>query len=370
MKTFSTNHNLVFYTDSRFISLKSSKKLSQFGTAFFISKLRTFVSLNLQLKEKMDETPKRFDRIIAILIQLQSKKIVKAQELAHRFEVSLRTIYRDIRTLEASGVPIYSEAGVGYALMDGYRLPPVMFTREEVSSFIAAEKLMQKFTDPSLGSHYASAMYKLKSVLRSNDKDWLSNIESKILMQSQEPLFHDSSPNTLAVLFESIAEKKQILLCYKTLEAEEASNRNIEPVGVFHDHNNWYFLGYCHLRKDYRQFRTDRILGIQKTDCDFTIEHDSLETYLKKNETIPTTKVRILASKKIINYLRYEQKYHGFVSEKEVNDEIEMTFMSRNIEEGFSRWFLTFGDYAEILEPQRLKDRVLELIERNRKKLL
>jgi biotin operon repressor len=107
-------------------------------------KAKTFVSLNLCTleknlqKKKMDETPKRFDRIVAILIQLQSKKIVKAQELADRFEVSLRTIYRDIRTLEASGVPIYSEAAVGYALMEGYRLPPVMFTREEVSSFIAA----------------------------------------------------------------------------------------------------------------------------------------------------------------------------------------------------------------------------------------
>lgn len=317
----------------------------------------------------LDETPKRFDRIIAILIQLQSKKIVKAQELANRFEVSLRTIYRDIRTLEASGVPIYSEAGVGYALMDGYRLPPVMFTREEVSSFIAAEKLMQKFTDPSLGSHYASAMYKLKSVLRSTDKDWVSNIESRILMQTQEPLFHDSSPNTLTLLFDSIAEKKQIILCYKTIEAEQATNRNIEPVGVFHDHNNWYFLGYCHLRQDYRQFRTDRILGIQKTECDFTIEHDSLETYLTKTETIPTTKVRILVDKKIINYIRYEQKYHGYVSEKEAGNQIEMTFMSRDIQESFPRWFLMFGDYATILEPEKLKTRTLELVETYIKRL-
>ncbi|MFH7015961.1 helix-turn-helix transcriptional regulator [Flavobacterium sp. FlaQc-47] len=316
----------------------------------------------------MDETPKRFDRIVAILIQLQSKKIVKAQELAHRFDVSLRTIYRDIRTLEASGVPIYSEAGVGYALMDGYRLPPVMFTREEVSSFIAAEKLMQKFTDPSLGSHYASAMYKLKSVLRGTDKDWLSNVESRILMQAAEPLFHDSSPNTLALLFESIAEKKQIILCYKTLEAEEPTKRNIEPVGVFHDHNNWYFLGYCHLRKDYRQFRTDRIQGIKKTEFDFTIEHDSLETYLVKNETIPTTKVRILVEKKVLNYLRYEQKYHGFVSEKEIGNQIEMTFMSRDIQEGFPRWILMFGDYARILEPETLRTRVLELIETYKKR--
>lgn len=318
----------------------------------------------------MDETPKRFDRIIAILIQLQSKKIVKAQELADRFEVSLRTIYRDIRTLEASGVPIYSEAGVGYALMEGYRLPPVMFTREEVSSFIAAEKLMQKFTDPALGSHYASAMYKLKSVLRSTDKDWLSNIESRILMQNQEALFHDNSPNTLAVLFESISEKKQILLFYKTLEAEEPTTRNIEPVGVFHDHNNWYFLGYCHLRKDYRQFRTDRIQGIQKTDCDFTIEHDSLETYLNKNETIPTIKVRILVDKKIMRYLDFEKKYHGYVSEKEIDGQVEMTFMCRDIQSGFPRWFMMFGDYATIQEPESLKTRVLELIEAYKERLL
>ena len=318
----------------------------------------------------MDETPKRFDRIVAILIQLQSKKIVKAQELADRFEVSLRTIYRDIRTLEASGVPIYSEAGVGYALMEGYRLPPVMFTREEVSSFIAAEKLMQKFTDPSLGNHYASAMYKLKSVLRSNDKDWLSNIESRVVMQTAEPMFNDNSPNTLAVLFESIAEKKQILLSYKTFDKEEVTQRNIEPVGVFHDHNNWYFLGYCHLRKDYRQFRTDRIQAIKKTDCDFTIEHDSLETYLNKTETIPTTKVRILIEKKIARYLVTEKKYHGFVSEKEVDGKIEMTFMSSSVDNGFPRWFLMFGDYATILEPESLKIRTLELLEVNRKRLL
>ncbi|MBP4138062.1 helix-turn-helix transcriptional regulator [Flavobacterium geliluteum] len=317
----------------------------------------------------MDETPKRFDRIVAILIQLQSKKIVKAQELADRFEVSLRTIYRDIRTLEASGVPIYSEAGVGYALMEGYRLPPVMFTREEVSSFIAAEKLMQKFTDTALGNHHVSAMYKLKSVLRSTDKDWLTNIESKIVMQASEPMFNDRSPNTLAVLFESIAEKKQILLSYKTLESETATNRNIEPVGVFHDHNNWYFFGFCHLRKEYRQFRTDRIQGIQKTEHDFTLEHDSLETYLNKDQTLPTIKVRILVSKKIINYLRYEQKYHGYVSEKEVGEEIEMTFMSSSIEEGFPRWILMFGDYATIVEPESLKEKVLELLEKIKNKL-
>jgi predicted DNA-binding transcriptional regulator YafY len=318
----------------------------------------------------LDETPKRFDRIVAILIQLQSKKIVKAQELANRFEVSLRTIYRDIRTLEASGVPIYSEAGVGYALMDGYRLPPVMFTREEASSFIAAEKLMQKFTDETLGNHYASAMYKLKAVLRSDDKDWISNIESSILMQSGEKLFNDKSPNTLATLFESIAEKTQIILSYEAIQSDGITVRTIEPVGIFHENNNWYAFGYCHLRKDYRQFRADRVHGIQKTAIPFSLEHDTLETYLDKNKNSPTTKVRILVAKKIAKYLAFEQKYHGFVSEKEIDDRIEMTFMTRDIENGFARWYMMFGDYASIVEPESLKTRILELLEINRQRLL
>ncbi|MES2239475.1 MAG: YafY family protein [Bacteroidota bacterium] len=317
-----------------------------------------------------DETPKRFDRIVAILIQLQSKKIVKAQELADRFEVSLRTIYRDIRTLEASGVPIYSEAGVGYALMDGYRLPPVMFTREEASSFIAAEKLMQKFTDTTLGNHYASAMYKLKAVLRNDHKDWVSSIESSILMQSSEKLFNDKSPNTLATLFESIAEKTQVFLSYEAFNSDEITERKIEPVGVFHDNNNWYVLGYCHLRKDYRQFRADRIHEIKKTEIPFSLEHDSLETYLDKNKTVSTIKIRILVEKRIAHYLASERKYHGFVSEKEIDDKIEMTFMSCDTLEGFSRWYMMFGDYATILEPERLKTRILELLEANRQRLL
>lgn len=318
----------------------------------------------------LDETPKRFDRIVAILIQLQSKKIVKAQELANRFEVSLRTIYRDIRTLEASGVPIYSEAGVGYAIMDGYRLPPVMFTREEASSFIAAEKLMQKFTDTTLGNHYASAMYKLKSVLRSDDKDWVSSIESSILMQSSEKLFNDKSPNTLATLFESIAEKTQVFISYEASNSEGITERKIEPVGVFHANNNWYVLGYCHLRKDYRQFRADRIHKIIKTELSFTLEHNSLETYLDKTKIIPTIKIRILVDKKIAHYLTYERKYHGFVSEKVINDRIEMTFMACETLEGFSRWYLMFGDYAKIMEPEKLKTKVLDLLEKNKQRLL
>jgi predicted DNA-binding transcriptional regulator YafY len=313
----------------------------------------------------MDESPKRFDRIVAILIQLQSKKNVRAQDMAERFEVSLRTIYRDIRTLEASGVPIYSEAGIGYSLMEGYRLPPVMFTREEASSFIAAEKLMEKFTDRELAKHYTSATYKLKAVLKTTDKDWLSGMESNILMLPPHKLFNEKVPNVLALLFKSVAEKTQVTLTYQTIDAEEPSSRIVEPVGVFHDNNNWYTFAFCHLRKDYRQFRTDRIHHIQTTNLPFSREHQPLESYIKNDkEKHPTTIVRILVDKKIAKHLEYEKKYHGFVSQKLAGNHIEMTFLSQDVENSFARWYLMFGDYAHILEPESLKTNVIQMMEK------
>src|ERR1700712_437955 len=117
----------------------------------------------------------RIDRVSAILIQLQSRRVVKAIDIADRFGISLRTVYRDVKTLEEAGIPIIGEAGVGYSIMDGYRLPPVMFTREEATAFLTAEKFVEKLTDTSTTAQYQSAMYKVKAVLRSSEKDALEN---------------------------------------------------------------------------------------------------------------------------------------------------------------------------------------------------
>ena len=94
----------------------------------------------------------RLDRISAILIQLQSRRVVKAADIADRFNISLRTVYRDIRSLEEAGIPLIGEAGVGYSLADGYRLPPVMFTREEATAFLTAEKFIEKLPNTDRGN--------------------------------------------------------------------------------------------------------------------------------------------------------------------------------------------------------------------------
>ncbi len=315
------------------------------------------------------DTVKRFDRIVAILIQLQSKRIVKAQELSDRFEVSLRTIYRDIRTLEAAGVPIASEAGIGYSIMEGYRLPPIMFTREEAGSFVAAEKLMQKFTDKSLGAYHESAMIKLKSVLRGAEKDWVEALESQVSIFPSQKMFNDKVPNALEVLFESIAEKTQVFLSYESIQADEPIDRKIEPVGIFNENNFWYVLGYCHLRQDYRQFRTDRIHKIHRTSEAFLLEHAPVEE-LRNVESSQKTKVRILVDKKVAKFIKASKQRFGFIKEITKHHEVEMTFMVDDIEDHFARWYLTFGDYAKIVEPEQLRTRIAELLQKNQEMLL
>lgn len=312
----------------------------------------------------------RFDRITAILIQLQSKKIVKAQDLADRFGISLRTVYRDIRTLEEAGVPLYGEAGVGYSIVEGYRLPPVMFTREEAMAFVTAEKLMEKFTDASVQHNYSSAMFKIKAVLRGSEKDLVENLGDNIMVHDRRG---DIAPgNKLDVLLKAIAEKKAVQLVYKAFGNEENTTRLIEPIGIFHENENWYTIAWCHLRGEYRQFRADRIIAVTLT-MQPQQERSSLKEYYelndKANAAFATEKAVIRVDRHIAEYLRGRRHYYGFVSEEEVGDSIEMTFLTQSLDEGLARWFLMFADYGEIIEPPQLKERVTALLEKSIEKM-
>src|SRR6187431_2755844 len=122
----------------------------------------------------------RIDRLTAILIQLQTKRIVKAEEISDRFEISLRTVYRDVKALMEAGVPIGSEAGKGYFIVDGYHLPPVMFTQAEASSLMMAGKLVEKMTDKSIQHEFDSALNKIRAVLHDEEKEHLENLQAHI----------------------------------------------------------------------------------------------------------------------------------------------------------------------------------------------
>lgn len=305
----------------------------------------------------------RFDRITAILIQLQSRKVVKAQDLADRFEISLRTVYRDMNTLSEAGVPIIGEAGVGYSIMDGYRLPPVMFTKEEARTFITAEKLVEKFTDFSTQSHYQSAMYKIKAVLRSTEKSMIENLENHIQVLGSNLAFNSAGSNILDSLLKSISEKKAVKIKYQAINSDEAVDRIIEPVGIYHESNYWYTIAYCHLRNAYRNFRSDRVRKMESTDQSFEHQHAPLDEFLHKiQEQRNLQLVVIKIDRKIYRYIGDQKYYYGFVSEKMLGDEVEMTYLTASLE-GFARWYLMLAQNAYVVEPESLKEILLKLVE-------
>jgi predicted DNA-binding transcriptional regulator YafY len=308
----------------------------------------------------------RIDRISAILIQLQSRRTVKARDIAERFNISLRTVYRDVKTLEEAGVPIIGEAGVGYSLVEGYRLPPIMFTRDEAASFLTAEKMVDKLTDSANSEIYRSAMYKIKAVLRSTDIDYLEHIDKHIAVLRARGNHHQDKieVNALQTILQALSNKQVLTITYQPAYKETSTNRNIEPIGVFYLDNYWHLIAYCRLRNDYRDFRFDRIKSIVISDLNYETIHPPLKDHLDRlYQTGAAIDVTIKVSREAAAYLGEQRYYHGFISEIETADDIEMQFLTWSLE-GFARWYMTFADHAQITEPQSLKDRVRNMIEK------
>jgi predicted DNA-binding transcriptional regulator YafY len=217
----------------------------------------------------------RLDRLTSILIQLQSKRLITAREIAERFEVTNRTIYRDIRTLRLAGVPIGEEEGKGYFLVEGYRLPPVMLTAEEARALVTTSKILNYHTEDSLKQNYESALFKIKAVLSLKYKDKLEFLNSRIG-------FHKPWAPTsfyLDSIQHSITESEKLKIKYQSKKEEQITERTIQPFAVYFSGAVWTTIAFCELRQEIREFRLDRIKELKllqtyfKPDKTFSIEH-------------------------------------------------------------------------------------------------
>jgi predicted DNA-binding transcriptional regulator YafY len=305
----------------------------------------------------------RFNRILAIFVQLQSKKIVKASEIAARFHISLRTVYRDIRSLEESGVPIIGEAGTGYSLVDGYRLPPVMFTPEEALTFVTAEKLMDRFADHSLIHSYTMAMDKIKAVLKNGDKDYLKELEDRIIV-TQNQFSPTRTEHSLQLILTHIIEKRALQMIYFADHSLEETTRIVEPVGIYFLGGRWHLIAFCCLRNDYRNFRTDRIKDLAPTHQEYGRKHPPLKSFLDKtSKEQDLHKVVVKIRKDSYKYIGDQKYYNGFISQKITDNWVEMTFLTASLQ-GFARWYIMYGDVAQIVKPVELKTEVLNLAQK------
>ncbi|MDN3580756.1 helix-turn-helix transcriptional regulator [Mucilaginibacter flavus] len=300
----------------------------------------------------------RFDRLTAILIQLQSKRIVKAQEIADRFEISLRTVYRDLKSLEQAGVPLIGELGVGYSLVEGYKLPPVMFNREEAIAFQFAEKIVEKYADTANSEHYKSGMYKIKAVLKHVEKELVEDMAERIKVVDKKPK-NPANIQVVSSLLASISEKKIIYIRYAVWDEEKKDqivSRKIEPIGIFFDEGQWSIIAYCYHIKDYRHYRTERIHQITPTDEPFHKKHMTLNHFFDQvNGAKMMIKIVLNVDSDFAHYIQEQKLNYGFVGEEELgNNQLQWTFLAY-CTDAFTRWFITFADHAKIVEPDLLR---------------
>ena len=303
----------------------------------------------------------RLDRVSAILVLLQSRAIVRAADMAGRFGVSSRTIYRDIRTLSEAGVPICGDAGVGYSLVEGYRLPPLMFTREEAISFLMAEKLIEQLTDSHNTLHFRQGMDKIRAVMRGVDKNYMSDMDGSIAVYRSRRTPSQKVPNLLQAILESINDSTILEMSYTNAD-EIVSGRDIEAVGITYSHPHWYLTAWCHLRGEYRTFRLDRVSRLVATTKPHTKEHPPLESLVGHDDTGCLTEVVIRTSKEKARQNADTSYFMGLISEKELpGGRVEQTYMSYSIET-IARWVLANIDTTTVVNPPEVNDRINQII--------
>jgi predicted DNA-binding transcriptional regulator YafY len=307
----------------------------------------------------------RIDRLHAILTHLQSKRKVTAQEMADRFNISLRTVYRDVKALDESGVPVIGEAGSGYTIMEGYRLPPVMFTQEEASALLLGAKLAEQFTDGSVKRHFHAALFKIKAVLRSPDKEYVDSLTEHIQILSRYSPDSDSPQQHLSQLQQAVVHKNIVQIQYRSNLKEEVTRRRVEPIGLLHYGSAWHLIGWCHLRNDYRDFRLTRMLGVTLEDARFNPDaHPSIRKYIEQLRAGADLVEAIVSIQKASAKYLQEQKYlNGFVSEEDLGDCLRMKFLTSSLRY-FARWLLMYGDSIHVDSPEDLKTELRTLTEK------
>lgn len=216
-------------------------------------------------------------RLISILTMLKSKRLITGTEMADRFGVSLRTVYRDIRKLEEAGVPIITEEGKGYSIMDGYTVSPVQFQQEEVNALITAEKIIAKTKNDSLITNFGNALLKIKSTFQSNMQTKSEMLDAKMLVFSSTKTTVQN--NSLSAIQSAMTNFYGVKIKYQKVHTDEISEREIEPAAMYSIDDIWIVIAWCHLRNDYRSFRLDRILEFKILNKKFEDRKFDLRKY-------------------------------------------------------------------------------------------
>ncbi|WP_395736513.1 helix-turn-helix transcriptional regulator [Prosthecobacter sp.] len=302
----------------------------------------------------------RTDRLVAMVMLLQSRRVITAAQLAGHFEITERTVYRDLAALGEGGVPIVGEPGVGYSLMSGYCLPPVMFSPEEAFAFVTGGLLVERMTDASMRDAIRSAMGKVTAVLPSGLQGRVDRLRKTMVIGARAPT-KGSVP--LTTVQRAMAEGCVLRLNYLGAARGAPTERLVEPLGLVFYMDHWHLIAWCRLRGDMRDFRVDRIVR-----CETLPEPIPPHPGFNLQEHLARCVVPERCEFAVIEVPEYlletVRRFWGptIVEEQITGRRAQVRFAFRA--EGLdytARWLLSLGTDADILFPEALRVRVGDL---------
>jgi len=308
--------------------------------------------LNIQYRNNTKNTHKdievikhlKINRLLEIVTILLNRETVTAKELADRFGVSARTVYRDIDALSSAGVPVYTNKGNGggISLLEGYTLNKALLSKSESEGLIVALKTMGATSYPEADA----IVDKLGSIFKNNKvHDWIEvDFEgwgSKVNERDRFGKIRDAIINGLVINFDYINS------------SGVKSNRDAEPIKLMFNASTWYLVAYCHNRSEHRLFRLSRIKNVRVTDKHFTKREITEEE--KRVGHAPLVELKLRCDEKVLNRL-YDTFDEQFISR---NDDGSFDLTVRIPEEEWIYSFvLSFGNHAEVLEPKSVREEV------------
>ena len=314
-----------------------------------------------------ERTLNKTERLFALVLLLQNRPNMTSKDLAGHFGVSRRTIFRDLRTLTESGVPLTYAEGGGYEILEGYQMPPVMFSAREAATLLMGTAFTKLQPDPSLRADADEVALKIRSVLPEPVRDYIDRLQESTVIapyiRNIEP-GHDEEGRWYE-LSEAVAKQRSVWMEYYVASRDELTKRKVDPLGLVYYSDSWNVIAYDHLRKSIRNFRIDQIRKMRVLMDVFVRPSDfDLEEYLKEKGSNPRNQ-RITLRFSPRAYRWAKRSIPAEVEEEvEVGGGVQVTFYFENL--GYiARWLLRYGTEANVVEPDalrmELRNRALEL---------
>ena len=301
----------------------------------------------------------RTERLFALVLLIQNKPTLTSRELAKHFGVSRRTIFRDLRALAESGVPLTYAEGGGYEILEGYQLPPLMLTAREAATLLIGAEFVKLQPDPSLRKDADGVALKIAQVLPDEVRAYVERLRDATVL---DPYWlHTAEPATdeqgrWYELSEAVARQRSVMMDYYVASRDEVTRRKVDPLGLVYYSDHWNLIAHDHLRGDIRNFRLEEIRWMRVLQDPFKRpEGFDLAAHLEARGAN-------LQNQRVV--LRFEPQAYRWArtgipakieEERERDGRTEVTFYFENLSY-LANWLLRYGTQVEAVEPAALRE--------------